>query len=143
ARERTQRLHAVMEEACRFYEAQLTAHPTAQLARDELQARGITLQTASAFRLGFAPHAWDALTTHLASKGFSAAEAEQVGLLAKRRDGSGHYDRFRGRLMFPVRELSGRVLAFSGRILPPPKGQQPSENEPKYVNSPEGPLYTK
>ncbi|HMI92982.1 MAG TPA: DNA primase, partial [Polyangiales bacterium] len=147
-RERKRRdwLHALLEEACRFYQRQLLEHPHAALAQAELTKRSVTKETAERFRLGYAPHAWDALCLHLASKGFSAADAETVGLLARRKSGTGHYDRFRGRLMFPVRELGGQVLAFSGRILPAPEGAPPpsSDNpEPKYVNSPESPLYHK
>ena len=145
-RKRRDQLHALLEEACRFYQRQLTEHPHAGLAQAELAKRSVAKETAERFRLGYAPHAWDALAQHLAGKGFSAADAETVGLLARRKSGTGHYDRFRGRLMFPVRELGGQVLAFSGRLLPPPEGAPPpnSDNpEPKYVNSPESPLYHK
>jgi DNA primase len=145
-RKRRDHLHALLEEACRFYQRQLIEHPHAGLARAELAQRNVAHETAERFRLGYAPHAWDALSLHLASKGFSAVDAETVGLLARRKSGTGHYDRFRGRLMFPVRELGGQVLAFSGRLLPAPEGSPPpsSDNpEPKYVNSPESPLYHK
>jgi len=119
-RQRKERLQAVMEEACRFYEQQLRAHPGAEVAQAELSQRNVLDDTAKRFRLGYAPHAWDALATHLSRKSHAPADAEAVGLLARRRDDSGYYDRFRGRLMFPVRELSGQVVAFSGRLLPPP-----------------------
>ncbi len=143
ARARRERLVALMEDACAFYEQQLREHPHAQLARAELERRGVSAETARRFRLGYAPHAWDALAGHLAGKGHAPAEAEAVGLIARRREGNGHYDRFRGRLMFPVRELSGGVLAFSGRSLAAPGGEPPPAHEPKYLNSPEGPLYSK
>jgi DNA primase len=143
ARAHRDRLVALMDEACRFYEQQLLEHPTAHLARQELERRGVSEATARRFRLGYAPHAWDALSSHLGRKQHSLADAESVGLVDRRREGSGHYDRFRGRLMFPVRELSGNVLAFSGRILATPSGDPPGPNEPKYYNSPEGPLYNK
>ena len=145
-RKRREHLHALLEEACKFYQRQLSEHPHARIARAELEQRNVAKETAERFRLGYAPHAWDALAQHLASKGYSATDAEAVGLLARRKSGTGHYDRFRGRLMFPVRELGGQVLAFSGRILPAPEGApQPSGDnpEPKYVNSPESPLYHK
>jgi DNA primase len=145
-RERAQRerLHALMDEACRFYELQLSEHATARIARAELERRGVTDETAARFRLGYAPHGWDALATHLARKDRALLpDAEAVGLIARRRDASGFYDRFRGRLMFPIRELGGSVLAFSGRILAGVNGEPPADNEPKYVNSPEGPLYSK
>jgi DNA primase len=152
ARAQRERLLAINEEACRFYEAQLQAHPSARIAHQELEQRGIRAETATRFRLGFAQHAWDALSLHLSRKGLSLSDAEAVGLVARRRSGDGHYDRFRGRLMFPVRELGGSVIAFSGRILPevdtPGAGPQGARRdsgmvEPKYVNSPDGPLYNK
>lgn len=143
-RARRERLHALMDEACRFYELQLSEHATARIARAELERRGVTDETATRFRLGYAPHGWDALAAHLARKDRTLLpDAEAVGLIARRRDGSGFYDRFRGRLMFPIRELGGSVLAFSGRILAGVNGEPPADNEPKYVNSPEGPLYSK
>jgi DNA primase len=143
-RARRERLQALMEEACRFYELQLSEHATARIARDELERRSIAGETATRFRLGYAPHGWDALAAHLARKDRALLpDAETVGLIARRRDGSGFYDRFRGRLMFPIRELGGSVLAFSGRILVGVNGELPADNEPKYVNSPEGPLYSK
>lgn len=149
-RDRLERLYGLMEEACKFYEQQLREHPSAHVARAELERRGISDETALRFRLGYAPHAWDALSNHLGDKRADMNEAETIGLCARRRSGNGHYDRFRGRLMFPVRDLGGRVIAFSGRTLPDPAGaaaQQPpaagSSPEPKYVNSPEGPLYSK
>jgi DNA primase len=143
-RARRERLQALMDEACRFYELQLSEHATARIARAELERRSVTEETATRFRLGYAPHGWDALAVHLARKDRALLpDAETVGLIARRRDGSGFYDRFRGRLMFPIRELGGSVLAFSGRILVGVNGEPPADNEPKYVNSPEGPLYSK
>jgi DNA primase len=160
ARAQRERLLAITEEACRFYELQLTEHPGAGVARAELDRRGIQPEISARFRLGYAPHAWDALSNHLVRKGLSPADAEAVGLIAPRRNGDGHYDRFRGRLMFPVRERGGSVIAFSGRVLAAPEpagvglGTGPvstpavarpdlSNVEPKYMNSPEGPLYNK
>lgn len=151
-RARQERLYGLMEEACAFYEMQLQQHAGAQVAREELERRGIAAETAAQFRLGYAPHAWDALATHLAHKRVDMSEAEVVGLVGRRRSGNGHYDRFRGRLMFPVRDLAGRVVAFSGRALPDPQSTGGSgesregdgkAGEPKYMNSPEGPLYNK
>lgn len=148
ARIERERQLAMMEEACRFYEAQLErADAGAQLAQAELEARGIRPETARRFRLGYAPHAWDSLSAHLTHKRFALEDAEAVGLIGRRRSGDGHYDRFRGRLMFPIRELGGHVIAFSGRLLAPIPGSPPRSDaagpEPKYVNSSEGPLYSK
>jgi DNA primase len=143
ARLQRERLAALMEDACSFYEQQLERHPHARIAREELERRAVHADTAKRWRLGYAPHGWDALATHLADKKHAQADAEAVGLVVRRRDGTGCYDRFRGRLMFPIRELGGSVLAFSGRILASPEGEPPGPNDPKYVNSPEGPLYSK
>lgn len=116
-------------------------------ARDALQA----------FRVGYAPHAWDGLATFLKQQGVSPLVAERVGLLVPRSSGTGHYDRFRHRLMFAVVDVHGRVVAFSGRALPEPSADElaalglppprpPAEGErapAKYINSPESPIYKK
>jgi DNA primase len=143
ARERIERLSSVMEMATAFYEQRLHECPPSDPAREELVERNVNEESVARFRLGYAPLSWDALTQHLRAKGAAAADAEEVGLIARRRDGSGYYDRFRNRLMFPVRELGGRVVAFSGRALKGPNGEPPPETEPKYMNSPETALYHK
>lgn len=143
ARERIERLAAAMETACAFYEQRLREAKPGDSAQQELTARNVNDESIARFRLGYAPLSWDALTQHLRAKGVAAADAEEVGLIARRRDGSGYYDRFRNRLMFPVRELGGRVVAFSGRALKGPAGEPPPETEPKYMNSPETALYHK
>jgi DNA primase len=143
-RQRMDRLASLMEAAAGFYVEQLHAHPLARMARDELDRRGIGADAAQRFRLGYAPHGWDALVRFVQQRGYSPQEAEEMGLLVPRRSGSGHYDRFRHRLMFPVADLHGRIVAFSGRQLDPPPGEEPRGDAPaKYVNSPEGPLYKK
>jgi DNA primase len=91
--------------------------------------------------LGYAPAGWDALTNYLAEKQHSLRDAEVLGLIARRKTGSGYYDRFRHRLMFPVTDMHGRVIAFSGRLLASADTRQ--TEEPKYVNSPESPIYKK
>jgi DNA primase len=153
-RERHQRLCALMEVATAFYEAQLVEHRDSPAARAELEARAVLPATRAKFRLGYAPLAWDALATFLDAKGYSLEDAEQLGLLARRREGRGYYDRFRHRLMFPVADVQGRIVAFSGRLLPEPaprtgngagNGSSASSTQPapKYVNSPESPIYKK
>lgn len=144
ARAERERLEALMELATAFYEAQLREHAAKATAQQALRERGVTPETARAFRLGFAPPAWDGLLQHLEGRGASLEDAETLGLLVRRRDGSGRYDRFRNRLMFPIADVSGQVLAFSGRLLPPPApGARAGEEEAKYINSPETPLYSK
>jgi len=88
------------------------------------------------FRIGAAPEAWDDTVNWAKSKGFAPELCETAGLIL-RRDSGGWYDRFRGRLMFPICDEQGRVIAFSGRVL------QGDENQAKYVNSPETPIFSK
>ncbi len=122
--------------ALAWWEDQLKSQATAaRAAREYLDQRGITEETRQAFRLGFAPDSWDALSTHLRQKGASQEQIEKSGLVVKKEEG-GSYDRFRGRLMFPVIDAQGRAIAFGGRTLDP-------EGEPKYLNSPETSAYTK
>jgi len=119
-----------------WWEDQLKSKaPAAQAARAYLDQRGITEETRQAFRLGFAPDSWDSLSTHLRQKGATQEQIEKSGLVVKKDEG-GSYDRFRGRLMFPVIDAQGRAIAFGGRTLDP-------EGEPKYLNSPETSAYTK
>jgi DNA primase len=119
-----------------WWEDQLQSKsPQAQAARAYLEHRGITEETQKTFRLGFAPESWDALSTHLRQKGASQDQLEKSGLVVKKDEG-GSYDRFRGRLMFPVIDPQGRAIAFGGRTLDP-------QGEPKYLNSPETAAYVK
>ncbi len=137
-RSERQRIIALQEEAANFFETRLSSF---QPAFDYLKNRGLTDETIKEFRLGFAPDEWRELSTHLKEKGFSDSEIERSGLVIKsqtnRFAGSNYYDRFRGRIMFPIFDQSGRVIAFGGRVF----GEKP--NEAKYVNSPETSLYQK
>ena len=107
----------------------------ARSVREYLKQRGITEETSQTFKLGFAPDSWEALSTHLRQKGATQEQLEKSGLVVKKDEG-GSYDRFRGRLMFPVFDAQGKPIAFGGRILDP-------EGEPKYLNSPETSAYVK
>ena len=109
--------------------------PPARAAREYLHGRGINDETATAFRLGYAPASWEALSTHLRQKGAPQDLIDRSGLVV-RKDEGGSYDRFRGRLIFPVIDPQGRPVAFGARALSP-------EDELKYLNSPETPAYTK
>ena len=128
-------LGEVNEKACTFYERVLWEHPKGEVAREHLRKRGITEDTAKAWRLGYAPNLWDSLVKSHALKGVDPALVEEAGLGVPRKKGSGLYDRFRGRLLIPIRE-SGRIVGFGGRLL---EGQ----SEAKYLNSPDTPLYQK
>jgi DNA primase len=101
-----------------------------------LRNRGVSDGAIDDFQLGYAPESWDALLTKLEKDGCSGKELARAGLAIPRREGSGFYDRFRNRLMFPIRDVSGRVIAFGGRALA-------EDQQPKYLNSPETPLFSK
>ncbi|HNY51413.1 MAG TPA: DNA primase [Smithella sp.] len=104
------------------------------VARKYLQERGIADDIVKQFRLGYAPDTWRSLTDDLEKSGLSLKLAEQAGLIIPGKEG-GFYDRFRGRLIFPIENVSGDIIAFGGRIL--------GKGEPKYLNSPESPVYIK
>src|SRR5437764_5722929 len=120
--------------ALQWWQDQLQ-HQAARSVREYLKQRGITDESAQTFRLGFAPDSWEALSTHLRQKGATQEQLEKSGLVVKKDEG-GSYDRFRGRLLFPVFDTQGKAIAFGGRTLDP-------EGEPKYLNSPETTAYTK
>jgi DNA primase len=122
--------------ALEWWEKQLEQNNAeARAAREYLAGRGITDETRRAFRLGYAPDSWDALSTHLKQRGATQAQIERSGLVVKK-DAGGFYDRFRARLIFPVLDAQGRAVAFGGRTLE-------AGGEPKYLNSPETAAYTK
>ncbi|HPL97936.1 MAG TPA: DNA primase [Smithellaceae bacterium] len=108
--------------------------PEGKAARDYLQARSLTEEVSRQFRLGYAPDRWRSLADHLEGGGLSLKLAEQAGLVVAGRE-EGFYDRFRGRLIFPIENVFGEVIAFGGRII--------GRGEPKYLNSPESSVYTK
>lgn len=122
-------LYGVMEQAAEYYRQQLRHSPRAV---DYLKGRGLSGQVAADYGLGYAPAGWDGLLQHLGSG--AAAAMHQAGLLIQK-DSGGYYDRFRDRVMFPIRDRRGRVIAFGGRIL--------DQGEPKYLNSPETPIFHK
>ena len=132
-RPKRERLYALNRDAARFFYEQL-ARPEGAAAADYMHRRGISAATARRFGLGCAPDGWEALVTAMKQKGYSERELCEAGLAKQGRRG-GVYDAFRNRLMFPVIDVRGNVVAFSGRIL--------GEGEPKYLNSPETPVFSK
>ncbi len=108
----------------------------AEHARAYVASRGIDEESAERFGIGYAPEAWGFLLRYLQNRGFDEAAAERAGLALARRDKSGHYDRFRGRLMFPIQDTMGRPIGFGGRALR-------KEDNPKYLNSPETAIFHK
>ena len=115
----------------------LANEASGQIARDYLAKRGVSPEAIKLFRLGYAPDLWDDTVNWAKSKDYDLALVEKGGLILKREQGDGYYDRFRGRLMFPICDEQGRVIAFSGRIL------TGDEKTAKYVNSPETPIFIK
>jgi len=105
-----------------------------KVAREYLQNRGISDDAIKHFRLGFAPDTWRSLTDYIEGSGSSLKLAEQAGLIVAGKEGS-FYDRFRGRLIFPIENVFGEIVAFGGRVM--------EKGEPKYLNSPESPVYIK
>jgi DNA primase len=140
-------LYGAMNVAAAWYEEQLRTHASRKYAIDELARRGLApdAEAVQAFRVGYAPPAWDGLAAFLKKQGISPMIGESVGLLVPRSNGT-HYDRFRHRLMFAVVDSHGRVVAFSGRALeelPGEEGETQRDPPPKYINSPESPIYVK
>ncbi len=113
--------------------------PAGEAARDYLVRRGVTPETAEQFGLGYSDRSGRALLRLYEQRNFPAAQMEQAGLVGRRQDGS-LYDRFRNRLMFPIHNESGKIIGFGGRALASPGG---TPDEPKYLNSPETPIYKK
>jgi DNA primase len=120
--------------AAEFFESQLNDPLEGAPAREYVERRGISQETVERFRLGWAPDHWEALISHLRNRGAGTDELNLSGL-AVLKEAGGLRDRFRGRLMFPICDSQGRVVAFGGRVIGP--------GEPKYLNSPETPVYTK
>lgn len=134
-----ERLYIIMEEASLFFEQGLSVHVGAQ---EYLKKRGLTPETIKNFRIGFVPNDWRLLYTHLQNKKYSDGEIEKAGLAKRPEAHEGGvqktlYDRFRGRVMFPIMDSSGRVIAFSGRIF------EDDGKSAKYLNSPDTILYNK
>jgi len=127
-------LRRVMALAAEFYSRSLWEAGGAK-AREYLDTRGVDSEVARRFGLGYAPASWDALLSRMTNEGVGDDLLVQAGLVLPRQTGGGFYDRFRGRLLFPIRDTQGRVVAFGGRAL--------AGEEPKYLNSPETPLYVK
>jgi DNA primase len=122
--------------AMEWWQQQLESSKEARVAREYLVGREITEETQKTFRLGYAPDSWEALSSFLRQKGATQQQIDRSGLVVKKEDSSGSYDRFRGRLMFPVLDVQARPIAFGGRALK-------SDETAKYINSPETAAYVK
>jgi DNA primase len=142
---RRKRLRDALEAAIAFYHRILTESRHGQPALDYLRARGFTDATISAHQLGYAVDAWDTLSRALVQKrDFSEDELETAGLLSRRQGRRGFYDRFRGRIIFPIRDASGNPTGLGGRIIGAQQaGEGARDQGPKYLNSPATPLFDK
>ncbi len=121
------------------FEKCLLSAPEGESARRYLDNRGVNDESIRRYHLGFSPDRWDWLIKQALKGGFSPAVLEKVGLLIRRDGGGGHYDRFRGRVIFSIRDVQGRPVAIGGRVLP----ENATANPAKYINSPETPLFSK
>lgn len=124
----------LLELAARFFRERLKM-PEAQEARRYLERRDLSPEVQEEFAIGYAPDDWEALKRHLSSQGVSEAVQIEYGLLVHREDSGRTYDRFRDRVVFPIRDFKGRTIAFGGRVL--------GDAKPKYLNSPESPVFHK
>ena len=129
-----ERLLALCKAAARYYHAQLKL-PQAQIARDYIAKRGLTGATVTKFGLGYAPDGWTGLIDEMTALGFSKEELLKAGLALKHQTKGTVYDRFRNRLMFPIIDVRGNVIAFGGRVL--------DDSTPKYLNSSETMIFNK
>jgi DNA primase len=136
-----EKLLEICEEATKFFEAKLAEHAE---IKDYLRARGVKDETVKEWRLGYAPASWEDLSKYLLAKGYTQNDIAEAGLAAKSERKQGEiYDRFRGRIMFPLFDASGKVIAFSGRFFEKVSGSKEEGDPAKYVNSPETPLFRK
>ena len=131
---RTAELHRVNEAALAFFR-QILRSSEGEAARGYLGERGVSSERADRFQIGLAPPRWDGLLGYLTRNGHEARVAEQAGLVKARSTGNGHYDLFRGRIVFPITDPAGNVLGFGGRAR--------GDDQPKYLNTPESPVYRK
>jgi len=135
ARERKRKEGVNLLELSASYYRERLKMPEAEAARRYLATRGLTPEIQQAFAIGYAPAGWEALKHHLTERGVAEAVQIEYGLLVHREESGRTYDRFRDRVMFPIRDIRGRTIAFGGRVL--------GDAKPKYLNSPESPVFHK
>jgi DNA primase len=129
-------LFDLMRQACDFYHNLLTNHESGKAPLEYLEQRGITRETIKRFQLGWAPASWNALQEHFQKREVNTGLLEKCGLLVARQR-EGHYDRYRSRIMIPIHDIHGNIIALGGRIF------QGASEDAKYLNSPESPIYSK
>lgn len=135
--QKKQKLYEINHLAAEYYSYLLTEHPVGESARTYLKKRGLKKKTIETFKLGYGPKSWDALTKYLLQKKYSSELVEEAGLALFSSKGRSLYDRFRGRIIFPIKDHRGNIVGFSGRTL------QEDAKQAKYINSPETLIYHK
>ncbi|MGD2206640.1 MAG: DNA primase, partial [Anaerolineae bacterium] len=135
AQKRRALLREINQSAATYFHHLLLNSDEADRARAYLKQRGLDQEIIDRFQIGYALDQWDALLRYLNSKGYTVADVAEAGLVVEREDKSGYYDRFRGRIIFPIHSHRGRTIGFGGRVL--------DEGVPKYLNSPQTPLFDK
>ena len=131
----TQPHYALLERVSGYYQEQLRSHPQASRAIEYLRKRGLSGEVASRFHIGFAPPGWENLAAALGADAATGKLLLELGLTIEREDGRSAYDRFRDRIQFPIHDRRGRTIGFGGRVL--------DDSTPKYLNSPESPVFHK
>jgi DNA primase len=137
-RQEQTRLSETLAAAATYYQHQLLNSQEGAVARDYLNERGVSAASIESFGLGYALDGWDHLIKFLTSRGFKVEELLAAGLIGERENAGGYYDRFRSRVIFPIRDRQGRVIAFGGRVL-----AGAPKDVPKYLNSPQTVLFDK
>ena len=132
--DRMTELYELMEIAIGYYCRQLREHPSASKAVDYLKSRGLSGQTAADFELGYAPPGWDNLINGIGKSDAALQRLDRIGLVIRKESG-GYYDRFRERIIYPIRDQRGRAIGLGGRVL--------GDGTPKYLSSPETPIFHK
>jgi len=130
-----ERLYRVNDVTAAYFHQLLMEDSRGELARKYMKARGYGRKAAAEYQIGFSSDSWDGLKKYLEEQGLAADDVRALGLIRSGKQGRGDYDLFRGRLIFPIYDLSGRIAAFAGRVL--------NDGKPKYINSPESPIYHK
>ena len=145
--QKRQTLEQVVERAAKCFRQRFLSHPEAGAARDYLASRGFADKTLEDWCVGYALDSWDDLLQHMRKAGIPSEDVFNAGLVVKREGGSGygeqHYDRFRGRIIFPISDARGRIVGFAGRTMQLTPPADPERKEPKYINTPETELYKK
>ncbi len=128
-------IYDINRQTLQFFRSSLLKDPAGNHARSYLEQRGITAEISEDFQLGYALPSWDGLLRYFSARSISPGLLEKAGLVIPRKKGSGYYDRFRDRIIFPIRDERNRVVAFAGRVM--------DDSLPKYLNSPETPVFSK